>query len=108
MVRRGLGLPRSWIEDRHSLFRLQERDWASHYEVSHFSVELAGDDPFAEVKAGEITILGNMRPIPRPTVPNPLGQPQSFVYSSTGKVDAIYSPDQIEPQAGRGIDRAEI
>ena len=100
--------PRSWIEDRHSPFRLQERDWASHYEVSHFSVELAGDEPFAEVKAGKITILGNMRPIPRPAVPKSLGQPQSFVYSSTGKVDTIYSPDQRKPQAGLETDRAEI
>jgi hypothetical protein len=67
--------------------------------VRQFSVELAGDDPFAEVKAGQITIFGNMRPIPRPTVANPLWQQQSFVYGSGRKVDVHYRPDQIYPQA---------
>ena len=63
--------PRSWIQGRDKLLHLSGSDWASHYEVRHFSVELVGEDPFAEVKAGQITILGNTRPIPRPVLPKP-------------------------------------
>jgi hypothetical protein len=91
--------PRSWIQDKESLFRLQEHDWVSHYEVRHFDVELAGEDPFAEVKAGRLTIVGNIRSIPRPAVLNPSWQPQRFAYLSGSVVEVTYRPDRTTPQA---------
>jgi hypothetical protein len=91
----------TWIKDRESLSRLQKGEWVSHYKVQHFSVELAGDDPFAEVTAGQLTIIGNMRPIPRPTVSNPppaWGQSQPFAYSPGTTVDIYHRPDQTTPE----------
>lgn len=104
----GKRYPRSWIQDRNSPLRFQEREWASHYQVRHFSVELAGDDAFAEVKAGQITIFGNIRPIPRPAVPDPSWQPQSFIYQPGSTVDVEYKPDQIESPAELATNGAEI
>lgn len=96
----GKRYPLNWNADRSSLlFCCEGHDWASHYEVRHYSVELAGDDPFAEVKAGQLTIYGNMRPIPCPSVTNPKLPQQYFVYSPGRKVDMTYRPDQIYPQA---------
>jgi hypothetical protein len=71
-------------------------------------VELAGDDAFAEVKAGQITIFGNIRPIPHPAVPDPSWQPQSFIYQPGSTVDVEYRPDQIESQAELETNEAEI
>lgn len=99
--------PRSWIEDRHSPFRLQEREWVSHHEVRHFSVELAGDDPFAEIKAGQITIFGNMRPIPCRAVPDPPWHKRPLIYRPGSKVDMEYRPDQTKPQAELETKEAE-
>jgi hypothetical protein len=71
-------------------------------------VELAGDDAFAEVKAGQITIFGNIRPIPRPAVPDSSWQPQSFIYQPGSTVDVEYKPDQIESPAELATNGAEI
>lgn len=104
----GKRYPRNWIEDRRSPFRLQAHEWASHYEVRHCSVELARDDAFAEVKAGQITIFGNIRSIPRPAVPDPFWQPQSFIYRPGSTVDLEYRPDQIKPRVELETNEAEI
>jgi len=93
--------PRSWIEDRDKLLRLSGSDWVSHYEVRRFGVELAGEDPFAEVTSGRLTIAGNIRPIPCPTVLDDSWQSQPLLYTSDNTVDVKYRPDQTTiPQTG--------
>lgn len=98
---------RSWIKTQESLFDLQNHDWASHYEVLHSSVELVGDDPFAEVKAGQLTISGNLRPIPLPAMPDSLLHIQSLVCSSKVTVNINYRPDVIEPGTEPDTDSAK-
>jgi hypothetical protein len=61
-------------------------------------VELAGEDPFAEVIAGRLAIVGNIRSIPIPVVPNDPWQSQPFVCPSGNTIDISYRPDQTTPQ----------
>lgn len=96
--------PRSWMKGRDSLSKLGTSDWASYLEVLHFSVDLAGDDPYAEVKSGQLKILGNMRPIKSPKLPGKWYQTQPLVYSNGDTVDAIYRPDVTGLPAPAGTD----
>lgn len=70
-------------------------------------MELAGEDPFAEVKTGRLTIVGNVRSIPRPAVLDDPWQSQSFVCPSGTTIDVNYRPDQTTPQAEQEISEAE-
>jgi hypothetical protein len=100
--------PRSWFENRDSLYLLQDREWVSHYEVQSFSVELAGEDSFAEVKAGQLTIWGNIRPIPHPAVQESSLHTQPLVYSAGNMVEIGYKPDRVRsPQVEPGTNDAE-
>lgn len=98
---------RSWIQDGKSLLNLSGRNWVSHYEVRHFDVELAGEDSFAEVKAGRLTIVGNIRSIPHPAVLYDPWHSQPFIFPSGTTIDVDYRPDHRTPQAGPETTDAE-
>jgi hypothetical protein len=103
----GRRYPRSWIKDRNSLACLQDHDWVSGFEVLHSSVDLMGKDPLAEVKAGELTILGKIRPIPHPVVSDPPWESRPLEYISGSAVDMNYRPDQTRPQGEPRTNDAE-
>ena len=86
---------------------LSGRDWVPHYEVRHFDVELAGEDRFAEVKAGRLTIVGNIRSIPRPAALDDPWQSQPFACASGKTIYIDYKPDQATPQAEQETSDAE-
>jgi hypothetical protein len=52
---------RDWFEGRESLSRLRNNDFAHCIEVRDWTMELVGEDQFAEVKSGRLTVFGHIR-----------------------------------------------
>lgn len=113
-VNRTISLPTFGIRKRHtktwfkgwkSVSQLEACDWAPCLEVHDWSVELAGDDTYAEVKSGRLTILGKIRLVM-------IGEPkdtyggQSLRYNTGHSVYVLYYPDVSDPLIAREKRRA--
>jgi hypothetical protein len=88
----------TWVEDRKSLSRLGRRKYAKCLEVRDWTVELVGEDPYAEVKSGQLTVIGNIRPFTL------LGDRVSFPSGQIARI--IYYPDVEEPSGNPSTARA--
>jgi diadenosine tetraphosphatase ApaH/serine/threonine PP2A family protein phosphatase len=88
----------TWVEDRKSLSRLGRRKYAKCLEVRDWTVELVGEDPYAEVKSGQLTVIGNIRPFTL------LGDRVSFPSGQIARI--IYYPDLEEPSGDPSTARA--
>jgi hypothetical protein len=83
-----------WFHGSESISQLEDHDWATCLKIQDWSVELAGDDPFAEVKSGQLTILGRIRQVMF------MGknyadrsERQTLAYTLGRSVDVTYYPD---------------
>jgi hypothetical protein len=87
---------KTWFRGRESIPLLEVFDWAPCLEVQDWSIELAGNDPFAEVKSGRLTLTGKMRSI---TITDPTGRSQqpSLSYVSDQSIKVEYCADSPEP-----------
>jgi hypothetical protein len=85
-----------WFQGSESISQLKDHDWAPCLKIQDWSVELAGDDPFAEVKSGQLTILGGIRQV---MVKNPanLSERQPLAYTPGRSVNVMYYPDSQGP-----------
>jgi hypothetical protein len=81
-----------WLQNSGSFSRLEDHDWAPCLKIQEWSVELAGDDPFGQVKSGQLTILGRIRQVMVKT-PADLFEQQPLAYALGRSVDVIYKPD---------------
>jgi hypothetical protein len=82
-----------WLQGSASISQLEDHDWAPCLEIQDWSVELAGDDPFAEVRSGQLTILGKIRQVMMKTSVKRYER-QHFIMYKPGHFDNVsYSPD---------------
>jgi hypothetical protein len=92
-----------WFKGSKSISQLEGGDWVPCLEVKNWSVELAGDDPYAEVKSGQLTILGRIRQVMVKTPANPYESRSSLMYEPGHSVDVVYYPDFPEPSTAPDV-----
>jgi hypothetical protein len=85
-----------WYRGPEPISQLQDHDWAPCLEVQDWSVELAGDDPYGEVKSGQLTILGEIRPVVV-KIPKKPYQRRPLMYTPGRSVNVICNSDFPAP-----------
>lgn len=88
---------RSWFVDRSSITKLKLSEWAPCLHIPAWNVELVGEDSYAEVKSGQLTIVGKMRPINLKDPAKPCERRQDLTFSPGQSVEVTYFPDAKSP-----------
>jgi hypothetical protein len=98
---------RTWFESWQSLprFKRKKKTLARCVEVRDWAMELAGEDQFAEVKSGQLSVFGNIRSI---TISELVKLTErSLWFSHDGSAaDIIYYPDSKEPSGDSNATRS--